>query len=217
MKLTKEQLKEAVRRVYELLCSNTEEGDILDEMGLTETEYEHLKSKMFEDKTEELRAKPIEHTYVEYIISQYRNITDLNEVIENYRQTKQATAIVGAIRVRSDIADKIITRGQEFGIIKKVPNRNEVIAGLVVQDLSNRQLKQQITGVLSGLNNLISRYGDSDMIDVSPGEIHRGKKLPEAVLNVGTEDDYADFEPIKKKNKSKKKNKRRIVERTKEI
>jgi hypothetical protein len=216
MKLTKDQLKEAVLTVYGLLCSGEDESDILDEMGLTATQYEELKKKMFDVKTDEVRSKPIEHVYVEYIIEQLRNISALNDIIANYRQTKQATALVGAIRARSEITDKLITRGQEFGLIKKVANRNELVAGVVIANLSNQELKKEITGALGGLNKLISQYGESSIIDVTPGKIHHGRGLPEAVLYPAT-----DVEKESEKKSSKRRDKvrkgRRVVKRRKEI
>lgn len=209
MKLTKEQTREAILRIYTMLTSGEDENDILDEMGVTVEEYEKLKSAMFEAKAEEVRSKPIEHVYVEYMIEQLKNVTTLSDVIDNYRSTKQATAIVGAVKVRSEIIDKLITKGQEFGLIKKVPNRNEFVGGVVIANLTNQELKKQITGALGGLNDMLTKYGDKNMIDVTPGEIHRGKALPEAVLD-------SEEDKTTKPNKSKFKG-RRNVKRTKEI
>jgi len=220
MKLTKEQMREAVLQVYGLLCSGEDESDILDDMGLTATEYESLKVAMFEVKTDEVRSKPIEHVYVEYMIDQLRNISALDDIIANYRKTKQATALVGAIRARSEIRDKLITRGQEFGLIKKVPNRNEMVAGLVIANLTNKELKKEITGALGGLNEMISKYGESDIIDVTPGNTHRGRGIPEAVLNPETDVAVEEKESGKKK-RSKRRDKvrkgRRVVKRKKEV
>lgn len=220
MKLTKEQLREAVMRIYGLLCSGEDEADILDEMGITATQYEELKKAMFEAKTQEVNSKPIEHVYVEYMIEQLRNISDLNDIIANYRKTKQATALVGAIRARSEITDKLITRGQEFGLIKKIANRNEIVAGLVIANLTNQELKKEITGGLNLLNEMIGKYGDKGIIDVSPGKVHRGRGLPGAVLNPEG-DVVKDDSEGKKRKKSNRRDKvrggRRVVKRRKEI
>jgi hypothetical protein len=207
-------MREAVLRIYGMLSAGEDESDILDEMGLTATEYEHLKAAMFSEKAEEVRSKPVEHVYVEYMIDQLKNIAALDDVISNYRETKQATAIVGAIRARSEIMDKLIARGQEFGLIKKVPNRNELVAGVVIANLTNKELKKEITGALGGLNEMMLKYGDSNIIDVTPGNIHRGKCLPAAVLN--DKDDIVVKE--KKSNRHDKVRRgRRVVKRKKEI
>lgn len=218
MKLSKEQLREAVMRIYGLLCEGDEEGDILDEMGISADEYEKLKAAMFEYKSEELRSKPIEHIYVQYIIDQTKNLKDLDKFIRESRASKQSSNLVGAVRARAEIYDRLITKGQEFGIIKKMPNRTEIVGGVVLAELTNKELKKQMTGALSELNFLLEKYGDKDIIDVTPGKIHQGKGLPAAVLNPKEE---ADDSGIKVKKSSKRRDKvrkgRRVVKRKKEV
>jgi hypothetical protein len=211
MKLTKEQMKEAVMRIYGMLCVGDEEADILDEMGISAEQYENLKDKLFESKAQEFKTKPIEYTYIQYIIDQTHNLSILDEFIKSNKdgKGKSAQSIVGAIRARSEILDKIIARGQEFGIIKKVANRSEVVAGVLIAELSNTQLKKEITTSLDSLNLLLKKYGDKDIIDVSPGSIRSGRELPEAVLK--TEEKSSEGEIIVKRIKkgSKKGLKRR--------
>lgn len=213
MKLTKEQLKEAMMRIYGMLCSGDEEADILDEMGLTAEEYEKIKAAMFDLKAEEVRGRPIEHVYVQYLIDQTQNLKLLDDFVRENRNTKQATATVGAIRARASILSEIITKGQEFGIIKKMPNRTELIGGVVLAELSNKELKKEMTGALGALNFLLEKYGERDIIDVSPGELHRGRGLPEAILVTKEEEDGE-----KKKSRYDKIRKgRRVVKKAKEI
>ena len=219
MKLTKEQMKEAVMRIYGMLCSGDDEADVLDEMGISAEQYENLKEKMFESKTQEFKTKPIEYTYVQYIIDQTANLNRLDEFIISNKDSKSRSSqsVVGAIRAKSEILDKIIARGQEFGIIKKVANRSEVVAGVLIAELSNTQLKKEITTSLDSLNLLLKKYGDKDIIDVSPGTIRSGKELPEAVLKTEEEnkDDGIVVRSIKKssKKKSKRRDKARLNRR----
>jgi hypothetical protein len=214
MKLTKEQMKEAVMRIYGMLCFGDDEADILDEMGISVEQYEELKNKMFEVKSQEFKTKPIEYIYTQYIIDQTNNLNELSNFITS---NKDGKSIVGAIRARSEILDKIITKGQEFGIIKKVANRSEIVAGVLIAELSNTQLKKEITTSLDSLNLLLKKYGDKDIIDVSPGTIRSGKELPEAVLKTEEEnkDDGIVVRSIKKssKKKSKRRDKARLNRR----
>jgi hypothetical protein len=210
MKLTKEQMKEAVMRIYGMLCDGDDEADILDEMGISAEQYENMKDKLFETKAQEFRTKPIEYTYVQYIIDQTHNLSVLDDFIKSNKNEKgrSAQSIVGAIRARSEIMDKIIARGQEFGIIKKVANRSEVVAGVLIAELSNTQLKKEITTSLDSLNLLLKKYGDKDIIDVSPGTIRSGKELPEAVLQT-KEENKGDGIAVRSIKKSSKKNSKR--------
>lgn len=182
MKLTKEQMKEAILRLYGLLCDGTDETDVLDEMGLNAEEYEKLKHRMFEVKSAELQSTPPEHFYIQYIIDQTKNIKDLTDIVDQFKDTRQPTALVGAIRVRAEILDKIIAKGQEFGILKKTPNRTEIVAGVAIAELSDGDLKKQILNSIGSLGTLLGKYGDKDILDVSPGILHSGPALPEAVL-----------------------------------
>ncbi len=216
MKLTKEQLREAIMRIYGMLCAGDDETDILDEMGISAEEYEKLKSAMFDMKSDEIRAKPIEHVYVQYMIDQIRNLNDLTQYILDNKRSNNTKSIVGAIRARAEILDRIIIKGQEFGIIKKMPNRTEVIGGVVLAELSNKQLKQEMTGALGALNFLLEKYGERNIIDVTPGNIHRGRALPEAVLD--PREDVGKKEiVVKSKRHDKVRKGRRVVKRMKEV
>jgi hypothetical protein len=216
MKLTKEQMKEAVMRIYGMLCDGDDEADILDEMGISAEQYENMKDKLFETKAQEFRTKPIEYTYVQYIIDQTHNLSVLDDFIKSNKNEKgrSAQSIVGAIRARSEIMDKIIARGQEFGIIKKVANRSEVVAGVLIAELSNTQLKKEITTSLDSLNLLLKKYGDRDIIDVSPGALRSGKGLPEAVLKVEESESKDNGIAVKRvKKNSKRRDKTRSNQR----
>jgi hypothetical protein len=174
MRLSKEQLKEIVDKMYHYLAEGSDESDIMDELGLTITEYEKLKRTMFDEKATELRKSPTEHTFVKYIIDQIQNVKDLTWIIENHKDSKNVNACVSAIRVRSEITDKIIARGQEFGILHKEADKKEIKGGFMVAELNSKELKKVITKELSGLNNLIEKYGEDDIIDLEPVETHRG-------------------------------------------
>jgi len=182
MKLTKEQVKEAVATIYGLLCSGKEDSEILDEMGIGVEEFEKLKAAMFDAKADEVRARPTEHTYVQYMIDQLRNLRDLDDMVGTFKTTKQYNAMVGAVRARSEILDKLIAKGQEFGLIHKMPDKKEIVAGVLIADLTNKELKTMITKELTNLNSMMRRYGDKSILDIEPGALHRGEALPAAVL-----------------------------------
>jgi hypothetical protein len=116
------------------------------------------------------------------MIDQMKNLKDLDGMIESFKTTKQYNAMVGAVRARSEILDKLIEKGQEFGLVHKMPDRKEIVAGILVADLTNKELKQMITAELSNLNGMMKRYGDKTIMDMDPGVLHRGEALPAAVL-----------------------------------
>ena len=73
---------------------------------------------------------------------------------------------------------KIIKIGQEFGILEKKPEEKRLVAGVLVAQLSNDQLRQAITGAIGNLNEMVANFGDLDITQMAPGSLHY--KLPES-------------------------------------
>lgn len=178
MKYTKSELKEAVATVYTKLLEAKDDKTIMDEMGISAEDYDNLKRAMFDIKADELRQKPVEHVYVEYMINQIQNVKDLTTMVTDFKSSKQYNAMVGAVRARADIYDKLIDRGQSLGVIKREPTVTKVIGGIIIGELTNVQLKEMITKELGELNKLMKRYGDHGIIDMDPGSLHYGPTLP---------------------------------------
>jgi hypothetical protein len=217
MGFSKSEVLEAMATIWLRLCEGEKEKDIMDEMGLTAEEFKAFQSALYDAKADEIRSMPEEHLYVKYIQDQAVNIHDLTEMIGNFKNTKQYNAQVGAIRVRSEIADKIIAKGQEFGLIKKTPDRKEIVAGVLVANLSNNQLKEGITAAIGQLDGLVNTYGETDFAELpKPGQLHYGPQLPE---HKGLSDMGTDMPPIaaeaftaqRKKVKAPRKKKKRVT------
>jgi hypothetical protein len=199
LKLTHREVLEAIAKIYGLLADGKKDDEIIVEMGISAEDYKALKAAMFDSKADEVRTRPIEHVYVDYILKQTENIKDLTAMISDWKNTKQYTAMVGAVRARSEIYDKMISVGQDCGIIHKQADRKEIMAGLIIADLTNKQLKQAITKELDGLNVLMKRYGDADIMAIDAGTLHHGealKELPEPIPTTSTK-------PEKDKGKNK--------------
>ena len=188
MAFTKSEIREAITSIYNYLEKGQSDKQIMKKMGLDAEIYNTIKTAMFDAKAKEIRSTPEEHMYIQYILDQNRNIKDLTEIIKGFDPEKKShNAIVGAIRARSDITDKMITKAQEFGIIKKTPDRKEIVAGVVVAELSNNQLKENITEVLANLGGLVKKYGGAagknKFLEMpEPKNLYRGPKLPPAKL-----------------------------------
>lgn len=181
--LTGEQLRASCAKLRSLLASgeHDDETQVAAKMGLSWADYEQLKKKLYDFETDALRARPTEAVYVDYVIAQTRNIKDLTDLYGTLKSSKQGSAAVGAIRARSDIYDKIIKTGQEFGFIERKPEA-KIIAGVIVSQLTNIELRKAITGELSDLQRLMGMYGDeSTIIDIEPGQIHQDLEPPKAL------------------------------------
>ncbi len=177
--LTKADVSEAKQLIWDQLSKGVRDMEIIERLGVEAETYVSLKAQMLDDKAEELKNKPSEHVYIEYCLAQHENIHTLTEMIKDFKSTKQYNAMVGAVRARADLQDKLIAKGQEFGVYKKTP-AGRVIGGLLVADLSSSDLKSAITKAIGNLDKMINRYGDSDIIDVpsSSVNLHYGPALP---------------------------------------
>ncbi len=155
------------------LIKGTGEADIADLLGLDRETFNYVRTFMLQEFANDIRALSSDQQFVAYRIEQQRNIHDLDELIDNLNEQTQYNALVGALRLRSEIQDKIVTRGQEFGVISKQPDRKEIVAGVIVADLSTADLREMITGQLSALHGMIEKYGDANIRALEPGELHR--------------------------------------------
>ena len=187
---SKAEIIEAASTIYGHLSDGLSDKEAMAEMGLSSEEYEQLKAAMFDIKADEIRKRPVEHVYVEYIMQQSQNIKDLTGMIDDARASRQANALVGAVRARAEIYDKLIERGQTFGLIKKEPDRKVIVAGHLIANLNNLELKKLISKELSELNKVMKRYGDDSFEEIRGADsIYHGPGLP---AHCGEdEDEYA--------------------------
>lgn len=176
MDLSKRELEKSAVTLYDRLIEGDSEADIVDNYGWDDETFKAIKAIMFETRSNALRGMPREHVYVQYCIDQGQNLRDLTDLIRSLDSQKQYNALVGAIRLRSDIQDKIIARGQEFGIIKKEPERKEYVGGLLIADLSTDDVRKALADKLNSLGTVMSQFGDGDISSLSAGTLHHGPK-----------------------------------------
>lgn len=208
--LTKKELEELAQVAFDALVSGMDASELRDELALDEDDLKAVLVHMFDAKAEELRNRPTEHVYVQYVIDQCRNIVDLTKLIGEFKTTRQHSAMVSAIKARSDIQDKMIERGQEFGVIAKPTERNgPLVAGIVIAELTNNELKQTIVRELKEVQRMMAQFGDANIIDVEVSELHRGPALPAADLAT-LHPEQPDIEPEPKPKAKRKKQRMRI-------
>lgn len=170
-------LRKAIAQLTEFYSAGATDEEAQELLGVTDAKFIKLKKALYDQETERLSTTPTEHVYVQYVINQIGCIRDLNELYKACKSQKNSNAGVGAIRARSEIFDKIIKTGQEFGVLEKKPEEKRIVAGVLVAQLSNVQLRQSITSALGDLNEMVSTFGNLDITQVTPGQLHYA--LPE--------------------------------------
>ena len=151
-------------------------------LGCGIAEFEKLLEGFYEAEADDVRERSTERTYADYVLAQSRNVKDLTDLLEELTgEEKTGSARVSAIKARADIYDRIITKGQEFGFVKRKP-QEKIIAGVMLERLTNDDLRCAITGELQELGNLMTRFGGGKSItDVQPGQIHRSPTKTKAL------------------------------------
>lgn len=177
------ELKKLVAQLLALYAEGCNDDEAVVLMGLSPMRFMKIKKALYDFEAERLAATPTEHTYVEYVLNQIGCIKDLTDLLKEAKKQNNSNAGVGAIRARSDIYDKIIRTGQEFGILEKKPEEKRVIAGILVAQLSNDQLRQAITGAIGNLNEMVATFGDLDLTQLTAGKLHY--ELPESTGPAG--------------------------------
>jgi len=166
--------------VIQRVLHHIEEGRtdtwIMDRFGLMQREYFDIKHQATRKQVEVFRRRSTEEIYAEYVFQQAKCVRDLTDAAKEASAKKDIKALITAIKTRSDIYDKIIKTGQDFGIIERKAERREIALGVVLASLSDEDLRARISGELTGITDLMTKFGDKDLLELKPGKLHR--KLP---------------------------------------
>lgn len=170
----KKRRREQALYIYELKADGQTDDEIMEEMDLDQSEFDQLVGEMFSLKKEDVQSKQPADIFVQYQLDMDRNISDLDVLIANLDRKKQYNAVIGAIRLRADIQDRVLKTGQELGIINRAPKQVAMFGGLVMAELSSDDLKKYIATELSGLKVLQEQFGEKDIMQLPAGDTHYG-------------------------------------------
>lgn len=152
--------------LYEMklrLMEGDNDEEVMQLIGVTSVaRYNELKRELYRQENAELQKKTTEDVYIEYMWNQQKCLKDLDDAIRGIPEN-QPNALIGAIRAKSEIHDKILKTGQDIGVIAKEPERKVVIHGHVIAQMDNVSLRKLIAQETNSLADAISKYGDVDM------------------------------------------------------
>jgi len=164
--------EKACIKLWDYLTDGKTDEEARKKLKISVEDFVDLKRKMMEREIARLSTQTTEEVYVKHSIAQIQNIRDLTDMIKEFKKSKQYNAMVGAVKARAELYDKLLKMGQDLGIIEKEAVKHEVVGGIVVSDLSSKELKKMITSELAGLNDMMKRYGSSNIIDIKPKPTH---------------------------------------------
>jgi hypothetical protein len=156
-----------------------DDDDIAAAMGLNEATFRALRAELDRREVARITAKTTEEVYLDYCRFQRGRLRELNELIatlmvavepdeclpgQSPTVTIDPKARLGAIKLKSEIADKILEKGQELGVLERAPKRTEVLAGVLVKDMDNTALRRLLVKEMQELDAIVRRYGDNSML-----------------------------------------------------
>jgi hypothetical protein len=93
--------------------------------------------------------------FASYREQQLQITSELEDLSEIFRGSKQFSALVSALRTRADVLDRIIKTGQDLGIIHKTAKQVEVSGTVDVTQLDVKELRVHITKQVDEINRLL--------------------------------------------------------------
>lgn len=114
--------------------------------------------KYVEDEDKKLNErKDPRIVFAEYRQRQLQCARELDDLCEIFRKSKQFSALVNAVKARSDILDRIMKTGQDLGIIEKKAKKVEINNNLSVdvQALSVEELRVHMSKEVDELATLL--------------------------------------------------------------
>lgn len=156
------------------------DSDIADELDLSIEDFTQLKRRIYAEEIVSVSDRPVEEIYIDYRLQMFGAANDLSDISHEARKARQFQAAMGAVKARAAIIDKVIERGQDMGVIPRAAKRHEVVGGLLVASLTDKELVEQISATSKTARELMSRYGgDRNLKDLPPPDIYSGTQLIE--------------------------------------
>lgn len=93
--------------------------------------------------------------FATYREQQIQIATELEDLSEIFRTSKQFSALVSSLRVRADVLDRIVKTGQELGVIHKTAKQVEVSGNVDVTQLNVEELRVHITKQVEEVHRLL--------------------------------------------------------------
>jgi hypothetical protein len=173
LQLTKEELRAAFAKLRTCLTEGLEDVEIMERLNLDWEEVVDLKRRFYDHEAEVLRARSTEQAFVRYALEQRQCVNDLEKVIRECTEKKNAASRVAAVRAKSDILDRTARMGLELGLLKRIAAGSGLEAGQALKEMPNSELRSYILAEINVFNQVRIQCGEGSILDIAPGPLHR--------------------------------------------
>jgi hypothetical protein len=161
-----------IARLRVLVGEGLTPDEMIERTGWDEDKLVEVREELFAQEEINVVGRRTEDVYVDYVVKTRANIRLLDEILEDLRMTKQGSAMVGAVKAKQDLFDRVLNRGQEFGFIEKRPERSQI--GILVAKLDDAALGELLIGEITSLRSMMTVSGSTPFLEV----VEEGKALP---------------------------------------
>lgn len=176
-----------VRKMRALLEAGKSFDECRKALGLTSEEYDRVRKVCCEEEAKRIREKSKEEIYSEYVVEQRKCLAALERIIDRPAKDGKGsdTALLNAIKIKSEIEDKIIEKGQELGILEKVGKKMSS-GPVVVTDMEDAQtkkmrdedLRDSISNEAMNLERVTNKFQGKSLSEISVPQIYRKSNKP---------------------------------------
>lgn len=132
--------RKLLNRLKELLTLGYDEDRCAAELGVRIDKFRELQRKLVEQEITAALGKPAAQIYIEFVLAQQSCLRDLAVLFEKGVKIQNQGVLVQAVRLKSEIYEKIVNKGQELGVIDK--DRQVPGEGLPMDDAELRERAQ---------------------------------------------------------------------------
>ena len=154
-----------VDTIRRMLSEGKTDVQISEELSLSTKKYNDLKRLMYSWEIEDLHKKTPEEHYIDFRIKQDQTLRNLDKMAQSFEETKNYNALIGAIRLKTEVMTAIWKTGREIGIIKGSPDWDRQVAGELVSQLGTKEIRTKVVEEVRKLYDKISKFGDRDILD----------------------------------------------------
>jgi len=199
--------RKLVEKVRRLIGKNYTDGEVCDQLDIRPDSLTAIKSEILNFDQVSFEHMESGAVLSDYVMKARQNITDLNHLIKatNIRRApgSEKAAYVAAIKLRSEIQDKVVRLGQDLGFIdrkaQETKNTTTLEGGinLSIGKMSDEEIKAEIKAEVAQMNKIVSGKVITmrpELLGVTDADVK--KFLPANVIDV-------EAKVIKKKKKAR--------------
>lgn len=139
------------------LGAGDSDEEILAATGWDLDRLEEARSAVLAREGQRLVGRSSEDVYVDYVIRTRRNLQQLDGIMADLEESRQGSAMVGAVLAKQTLLDRMIKTGQDLGFVERKAVRHD--HAVVVAKLDDVALQELLATEVDKTRELMRRGG----------------------------------------------------------